>query len=96
MARVAHAWPALVWRLQENQAGLGGHGVPALVVQGAADFIVTSATQKKFVDALRLMESKVTDADLPGVSHKEVRQAGFRLSVDWIDLISRGAPPPED
>jgi pimeloyl-ACP methyl ester carboxylesterase len=83
-------------RLQENRAGLGGHGLPALVVQGARDFIVTSATQKKFVDALRALASPVTYADLPGAGHKDVRQAGFRMSVDWIDIISRGDPPPEE
>jgi hypothetical protein len=38
----------------------------------------------------------VTYADLPDVSHKDVRQAGFRLSVDWIEIITRGAPPPEE
>jgi pimeloyl-ACP methyl ester carboxylesterase len=90
-----HNYPSLYRRLSENRAGLDGHGVPALVIQGATDFMVTSETQKVFVTALRAAGSRVTYADLPDVAHKDVRQAGFRLSVDWIEIITRGAPPPE-
>jgi pimeloyl-ACP methyl ester carboxylesterase len=93
---LGRVYTSLSRRLEENRAGLGGHGLPALIIQGAKDFIVTSATQKKFVDALRALASPVTYADLPGAAHKDVRQAGFRMSVDWIDIISRGDPPPEE
>jgi pimeloyl-ACP methyl ester carboxylesterase len=88
------SYASLLQRLSENRAGLDGHGVPALIVQGASDFIVTSATQRAFVDGLRFRGSVVSYADLPGVTHKEVRQAGFRMSVDWITLVARGDGPP--
>ncbi len=88
--------PSLFRRLNENRAGLGGHGVPSLVVQGASDFIVTSATQRAFVDELRIRGSVVSYANLPGVTHKEVRQAGFKMSLDWIRLVARGDEPPAD
>jgi alpha-beta hydrolase superfamily lysophospholipase len=89
-----NAYPSLFQRLNENRAGLDGHGVPALVVQGGSDFIVTSATQRAFVDGLRFRGSVVSYEDLPGVTHKAVRQAGFRMSVDWIKLVARGDGPP--
>ncbi len=92
--RVWQAYPSLFRRFLENEAGLSGHGLPALIVQGATDFIVTSATQSLFVAALRERGSRVTYVDLPGISHKEVRQAGFRMSVDWIELVAAGDAGP--
>jgi pimeloyl-ACP methyl ester carboxylesterase len=90
------SYPTLFRRLMENKAGLDVHGIPALVVQGASDFIVTSATQRAFVDDLRFRGSAVSYAELPGVTHKAVRQAGFRMSRDWIELVARGETPPSE
>ena len=86
-------YPSLAARLAENTTGLAGHGLPALVVQGGADFIVTSATQSLFVAALRGAGSAVSYREYKGVPHKGTRQAGFTESVEWREDIARGDAP---
>jgi acetyl esterase/lipase len=81
-------------RMEENMSGLDGHMLPALVLEGGADFIVTPATQKIFVDQLRAAGSAVRYRVFPGVPHKGTRQAGFAESVEWMERISRGETPP--
>jgi acetyl esterase/lipase len=83
-------------RLEENLSGLDGHMLPALIIQGGTDFIVTSATQKLFVDALRAAGSAVRYRVFPGVPHKGIRQAGFAESIEWMERIARGEAPPAD
>jgi dienelactone hydrolase len=81
-------------RMEENMSGLDGHMLPALILQGGADFIVTPATQELFVDALRAAGSAVRYRVFGGVPHKGSRQAGFAESVEWMERISRGEAPP--
>ncbi len=88
------AFPRLFARLQENRSGQGGHGLPALVVQGLADTVITTTSQTRFVQALGAAGSAVSYLRLPGVRHRQTRAAGFRASVDWMDRFSRDAPPP--
>ncbi len=90
---LAESYPGLAARLAENRSGLDGHGLPALVVQGGADFIVTSKTQAVFVEALRAAGSVVTYREYKGVPHKGTRQAGFLESVDWMETVARGDVP---
>lgn len=87
---LAGSYPGLAARLAENRTGLDGHGLPALVVQGGADFIVTSKTQAVFVEALRAAGSAVEYREYKGVPHKGTRQAGFLASVDWMETVARG------
>ena len=54
--------------------------VPALVVQGDADTIVTTASQTRFVEELERAGSEVSYLVLKGVPHKFTRPAGFRES----------------
>jgi acetyl esterase/lipase len=68
--------------------------LPALILQGGADFIVTPATQQLFVDALRAAGSAVRYRVFPGVPHKGTRQAGFMESIEWMERIARGEAPP--
>ncbi|MBU0928089.1 MAG: alpha/beta fold hydrolase [Spirochaetes bacterium] len=86
---LAAEYPELARRLAENHTGLSGHGLPALVIQGDADFIATTATQTKFVVALRALGSRVKFIVFPKVSHKYTRMAGFDASVAWMDELSR-------
>lgn len=81
---LAKAYPDLARLFAENHTGLSGHGLPALVIQGDADFIVTTATQTKFVLALRGKGSLVRFIVFPKVSHRYTRMAGFDASVDWM------------
>jgi pimeloyl-ACP methyl ester carboxylesterase len=92
--RIAASYPSLAKRLAENRAGLTGHGVPSLVLQGATDFIVTPATQLKFVDALRKAGSAVRYVAYKGVPHKGIRQAALAESLNWMEKIARGEAAP--
>lgn len=91
--RLAESYPSLAAWLAENATGLAGHGLPALIVQGGADFIVTPATQALFVQALRDAGSAVDYREYKGVPHKGTRQAGFLESVEWMENIARGDVP---
>jgi acetyl esterase/lipase len=93
---LAEHYPTLAARLEENRSGLSGHGLPALIVQGGADFIVTPATQQLFVGALRAAGSQVLYREYPRVPHKGTRQAGFLESVDWMETIARQDVRPTD
>ncbi len=92
--RLASIMPAFAARLEENKAGLSGHKLPALIVQGNADFVVTTASQDRFVAALRAAGSSVRYVAFDGVRHRSTRPSGFLLSVQWMVAISRGEPAP--
>jgi acetyl esterase/lipase len=91
---LAEIYPSLAARLEENMSGLGGHMLPALLLQGGADFIITPASQERFVEALRAAGSAVRYRVFRGVPHKGTRQAGFAESIDWMERIARGEAPP--
>jgi dienelactone hydrolase len=91
--RLTESYPSLAARLAENKTGLTGHRLPALIVQGGTDFIVTSATQSLFVAALRAAGSTVTYREYKGVPHKGTRQAGFAESIEWMEGVARGDAP---
>mgnify|MGYP001015533908 FL=1 len=78
------SFPALHARLTENHTGLSGHGLPALVVQGDADFIASTTSQTRFVTALRNKGSTVRYLIFPKVSHRYTRMAGFDASILWM------------
>jgi acetyl esterase/lipase len=94
--RVASVLPAFAARLEENRTGLSGHRLPALIIQGNADIVVTTATQDRFVAALRAAGSAVRYLALNGVRHRYTRPSGFLASVAWMEAISRGEPAPSD
>jgi acetyl esterase/lipase len=94
--RVASILPGLATRLAENRAGLSGHRLPSLIVQGSEDIVVTTATQDRFVAALRAAGSPVRYLIFDGVRHRYSRPAGFVASVEWMLGIARGDPAPSD
>lgn len=91
--RLQQAFPAMARRLEENLAGLSGHGLPALVLQGEHDIIITTPEQSRFVEQLRAAGSTVTYEILPDARHRDVRAAGFRASVEWMRSVARGETP---
>ncbi len=93
---LAEYFPGLHARLEENRSGLSGHGLPALVVQGLLDVIVTTPSQSRFVTSLCAAGSPVRYLKLEGVRHRFTRPAGFRASLDWMAALARGAKPPSD
>lgn len=92
--RLATSYPSLAKRLEENRSGLSGHGIPALVLQGGTDFIVTPPTQLRFVDALRRAGSPTRYIAYKGVPHKGIRQAGLAASLEWMEGLARGEAAP--
>jgi dienelactone hydrolase len=90
--RLAEEYPALAQALAENQSGLSGHGLPALIVQGDADPIVTTASQSRFVEELERSGSTVRYLVLKGIQHRYTRPAGFQASVEWMQRLASGAP----
>ena len=87
--------PRLEARLQENRSGLAGHRLPALVVHGLADTVVSTRSQTAFVEALTAAGSAVRYLRLPGVRHRQTRAAGFRVSIEWMESLAReGQTPP--
>jgi len=94
--RLDESYPALATRLVENRSGLTGHEIPALIVQGTADIVVTTSSQDRYVNALRRAKSLVRYEVLEGVRHKHTRAAGFLASVEWMELISQGKTPPSN
>jgi pimeloyl-ACP methyl ester carboxylesterase len=89
--RLAEEYPSLAEALAVNRSGLSGHGLPALVVQGDADAIVTTPTQARFVEALERGGSRVRFLVLKGIQHRYTRPAGFRTSVEWMESLAAGA-----
>jgi acetyl esterase/lipase len=92
--QLAAAYPALARHLAENKCGIQGPALPALVLEGESDFIITPASQMKLVDALRKGGSPVRYVAYKGVPHKGIRQAGFQESVDWMERLARGDAAP--
>jgi hypothetical protein len=72
--------------MEENRAGLGGHGVAALILQGTEDIVVDRWTQDAFVIALRDRGSDVRYLVYEGERH-DTRQIAFGDVVEWIDQL---------
>jgi pimeloyl-ACP methyl ester carboxylesterase len=89
-------YPRLHARLAENSSGLAGHRLPALMVQGLDDSVITTPSQNRFVRELSVAGSPVRYVRLAGVRHRNTRAAGFRLSVEWMEGLARGEPPVSD
>jgi pimeloyl-ACP methyl ester carboxylesterase len=70
--------------MAENRAGLSGHGVPALILQGTNDIVVDRYTQDDFVVALREAGSHVKYLVYQGARH-DTRQISFPYATSWID-----------
>ncbi len=90
--RLAEAYPALAEVLEANQSGLSGHRLPALVVQGEADAIVTTASQSRFVEELERQGSEVRYLVLKGIQHRYTRPAGFQASIEWMESLAAAQP----
>jgi pimeloyl-ACP methyl ester carboxylesterase len=92
--RLAEEYPSLSEALAANQSGLSGHGLPALVVQGEADAIVTTASQGRFVEELERRGSAVRYLVLKGIQHRYTRPAGFQASIEWMESLAAGTAAP--
>ena len=91
--RLAEEYPALAEALAANQSGVSGHGLPALIVQGDADAIVTTASQSRFVEELERGGSAVRYLVLKGIQHRYTRPAGFQASIEWLENLAASKTP---
>lgn len=94
--RLSQEYPALHRRLEENLSGLSGHGLPALVVQGFHDVIVTPPAQREYVSRLCATGAPVAYREYGDARHRHTRPAGFRASVEWMQRLASGSAPPND
>jgi acetyl esterase/lipase len=86
--RLEQDYPALAAVLAANKSGTSGRCPPALIVQGGADIIVTTASQTRFVEELRRTGCRVRYLVLKGVRHRDTRPAAFRASVEWMESLA--------
>ncbi len=87
-------FPGLHALFVENNTGLSGHGLPALMVQGGQDVIVHDRTQERFVRLLCAEGSDVLYLNVRDARHRETRPAGFEASVAWMFDRVDGVPAP--
>ena len=91
--RLEDAFPALKEVLDRNSTGLAPSGIPALVVQGTADPIVSIQSQDAFVAKLCSAGGKVTYPTYPGLHHFQTRQVGFKDTLAWMETLRAGGDP---
>ncbi|POR03276.1 hypothetical protein AU468_05310 [Alkalispirochaeta sphaeroplastigenens] len=86
---LARDYPGIHSLLEENSAGLAGHGVPLLLLQGELDGVITAARQEEYLGELRRQEASVDYRLYPGVGH-DTRQVSFFHVQEWIDSLESG------
>ena len=91
--RLAAEFPSVHEALERNSTGQAATNIPALVVQGSGDPIVTMRTQDAFVQRLCAAGQHINYVVYPGVHHYQIRQVGFRDTLSWMDAVARGSPP---
>ena len=92
--RLGETHPSIHTVLEENRTGLSGHGLPALLVQGGEDIIVTDATQELFLAELCAAGSRAQYVNYPSARHRHTRPAGFEDSIAWMKSIVNGDAAP--
>jgi len=85
-------YPEIEKIMRENSPGLSGHGIPALILQGSNDVVVTVKSQKAFVRALCRTACPVTYSLYEGRRH-DTRQIGFPEARAWMEQLARGESP---
>ena len=87
--------PAFKAALEDNTPGLSPAGVdiPALILQGTADQIVTPPSQRQFALNLCKLGNHVTYRSYPAVDHANIRWASFRDTINWIASTAGGDLP---
>jgi acetyl esterase/lipase len=89
---LAKAFPEIDRILAENNTGLSGHRIPALLLQGTDDVVVSVPSQEAFVRALCRAGSPVQYTVYKGRRH-DTRQIGFQEVRKWMESLARGERP---
>jgi pimeloyl-ACP methyl ester carboxylesterase len=94
--RLAESYPELKAVLDMNATGLARSDVPALVIQGGADPIVSTPAQDQFVRRHCALGADLTYHVYEGVNHFQARQAGVFDALAWMESIMSGESLPSD
>ncbi|HET6486348.1 MAG TPA: lipase family protein [Spirochaetia bacterium] len=89
------AYPGINAVLTQNSSGLSGHRVPALILEGTDDVVVSVPSQTAFARALSARGSPVQLSIYKGVRH-DTRQAAFGEALKWMTTITQGGKPPSN
>lgn len=89
---LADTHPELTQLFAENDAGLSGHGIPAIILQGENDPVVGIEIQNAFVAEICDRGSRVTYPNYLDTRH-ETRYIGFRDAIEWMRTVATGGEP---
>jgi hypothetical protein len=94
---LATAFPEFAERLAENTAGLaGGTDIPALILQGTADTVITPPSQRDFRDQLCALGNSVTWIEYAAASHAATRARAYDDALAWMEDAAQGRTPRSD
>lgn len=94
--RLAESFPELKTVLDMNATGLARSDVPALIIQGGADPIVSTAAQNAFVRRHCALGADLTYRIYDGVHHFQARQFGFMDTLAWMESVLYNRSRPSD
>lgn len=92
---VSEEFPQVAELFARNDAGLAGHGLPALILQGVDDPVVHIDSQNRFVARLCDAGSAVRYPNYLRTRH-ETRYIGFHEAVAWMRSLASAESPPSD
>ncbi|HEX7003367.1 MAG TPA: lipase family protein [Trueperaceae bacterium] len=88
-------FPEVAELFAENDAGLDDHHLPAIILQGVDDPVVSIESQHRFVAQLCEDGSRVRYPNYLRTRH-ETRYIGFWDAIGWMRGLSSGDQPPSD
>jgi acetyl esterase/lipase len=95
--RLSVDYPRFADALDANSTGLrGGSHIPALILQGTGDTVVTPDSQRKFKDQLCDKGGVVTYLEYAAVAHVNIRWTSFGDVLSWMQRIGEGGAPEND
>lgn len=92
---LAEDFPEVASLFEENDAGLGGHEIPAIILQGVDDPVVPLDSQNEFVSRLCAAGSSVRYPNYLRTRH-ETRYIGFGDAIAWMRALLSGEEAPSD
>jgi acetyl esterase/lipase len=92
--RLREVYPLFAERLSANATGLsGGEQIPALILQGTGDTVVSPGSQRAFRMQLCQRRNTVTYLEYPAVPHAQIRSRSFSDTLSWMRQIAEGEVP---
>lgn len=93
---LATDYPEFKKVLDENNSGLKDGKIPALILQGSTDPIVTVKSQKEFIQKLCTTGTPLKYREYPGVHHYQTRQTSINDVLAWMSTVAKGSVPQSD